>query len=229
MCNSIKILIYHGSNIHVVSVMLQGRVRPKMKHKLRYFLWNPRAFWPSIDGNKTDTHFKAQKGIKDIVKIVHVTSVVQPEFYEATGILFVHKENKKNYSTIFSLQCQSSTHVLVYAGSEITLGQKYLNLCSEDERRSYRFGTTWGWVINDRIIIFGWTIPWSITDTTWIYLPWYTLKNALLNTTQRWVKHGRTQRLGYCPEGWVEHLTQLLVENNPACVLSNIYPALGCI
>jgi len=24
--------------------------------------------------------------------------------------------------------------------------QKYLNLCSEDERRSYRVGTTWGWV-----------------------------------------------------------------------------------
>ncbi len=37
--------------------------------------------------------------------------------------------------------------------------QKYLNLCSEDERRSYTFGTTRGWVINDRILIFGWTIP----------------------------------------------------------------------
>ncbi len=29
----------------------------------------------------------------------------------------------------------------------------------EDERRSYRYGTTWGWVINDRIIILGWTSP----------------------------------------------------------------------
>ncbi len=37
--------------------------------------------------------------------------------------------------------------------------QKYLHLCSEDERRSYRFGTTWGWEINDRIFIFGWTNP----------------------------------------------------------------------
>ncbi len=37
--------------------------------------------------------------------------------------------------------------------------QKYLNLCSEDERRSYEFGTTWGWVINDRIFILGWTNP----------------------------------------------------------------------
>ncbi len=24
---------------------------------------------------------------------------------------------------------------------------------------SYEFGTTWGWIINDRIFIFGWTIP----------------------------------------------------------------------
>ncbi len=37
--------------------------------------------------------------------------------------------------------------------------QNYLNLCSEDEQRSYRFGTTCGRVINDRIFIFGWTIP----------------------------------------------------------------------
>ncbi len=41
---------------------------------------------------------------------------------------------------------------------------KYLNLCSEDERRSYGFGTTRGWVINDRIFIFGWTIPLSIQN-----------------------------------------------------------------
>ncbi len=31
-----------------------------------------------------------------------------------------------------------------------------LKLCYEDEWRSYRFGTTWGWVINDRIYIFEW-------------------------------------------------------------------------
>ncbi len=37
--------------------------------------------------------------------------------------------------------------------------QKYLHLCSEDERRSDGFETTWGWVSNDRI--FGWTIPLS--------------------------------------------------------------------
>ncbi len=31
--------------------------------------------------------------------------------------------------------------------------QKYLNLCYKDEQRSYGFG------INDKIKIFGWTIP----------------------------------------------------------------------
>ncbi len=36
---------------------------------------------------------------------------------------------------------------------------KNLNFFPEDERRSYGFETTWGWVINDIIFIFGWTIP----------------------------------------------------------------------
>ncbi len=33
--------------------------------------------------------------------------------------------------------------------------QDYLNLNFEDEQRSYRFGTTYGWVINDNVFIFG--------------------------------------------------------------------------
>ncbi len=32
-------------------------------------------------------------------------------------------------------------------------------LCSTEERNSCRFGTTWGWVNDDRIFIFGWTVP----------------------------------------------------------------------
>ncbi len=38
------------------------------------------------------------------------------------------------------------------------LSSKYLPLCSAEQRHSYRFGTTWGWVNDDRIFIFGWTI-----------------------------------------------------------------------
>ncbi len=49
--------------------------------------------------------------------------------------------------------------VLMVIEGQKALGfhKKYLNLCSELEQRSYGFGTTWGWVINDRL--FGWTNP----------------------------------------------------------------------
>ncbi len=50
--------------------------------------------------------------------------------------------------------------IAVYGGSESSrISSKYLNLCSVDELRSYGFGTTRGWVINDSIFIFGWTNP----------------------------------------------------------------------
>ncbi len=39
------------------------------------------------------------------------------------------------------------------------LSSKYLPLCSAEQRNSYRFGTTWGWVNDDWIFIFRWTIP----------------------------------------------------------------------
>ncbi len=42
------------------------------------------------------------------------------------------------------------------------LSSKYLPLCSAEQRNSYKFGTTWGWVNDDRIFIFGWTIPLSV-------------------------------------------------------------------
>jgi len=33
------------------------------------------------------------------------------------------------------------------------------SLCSTEERNSSRFGTTWDWVHNNKMFIFGWTIP----------------------------------------------------------------------
>ncbi len=44
--------------------------------------------------------------------------------------------------------------------------KKNLNFCSEDERMSYRFGTSWGRVIKDRIFFFWWTI--SLIHPRWI-------------------------------------------------------------
>ncbi len=56
-----------------------------------------------------------------------------------------------------SLDCVN--YIAVY-GKDRELSEfiKNILICfSKDERRSYRFWTTWGWVINARF--FGWTIP----------------------------------------------------------------------
>ncbi len=98
----------------------------------------------------------AQRGSKDIVKIVHVTSVVQPLFYKAIEILFVCKEIQ---IIIFLQQILLMLHGLFYVfnyvsvpgnisvtllsmQSQKALGfhQKYLYLCSKKEQRSYGFG-----------------------------------------------------------------------------------------
>ncbi len=36
---------------------------------------------------------------------------------------------------------------------------KYIDLCFKDQQKSYRIIMTWGWVNDDRNVIFGWTIP----------------------------------------------------------------------
>ncbi len=67
---------------------------------------------------------------------------------------------------VFTFLClDRGSSLTVYGGSESSLVTS-LNLCSEDERRSYEFGTTWGCVINDRI--FGWTNSFAITGINYI-------------------------------------------------------------
>ncbi len=46
--------------------------------------------------SKDPNMIKAQIRSKEVVKIIHVTSVVQPLYYEAMRILFVRKVNKNN-------------------------------------------------------------------------------------------------------------------------------------
>ncbi len=69
------------------------------EHKLRYFWWNLRAFWPCIDSNATDM-FKAQKG-KDIVKIVRVTSVVQSLFNNFFSSVSVFDMRSQEYHNAY--------------------------------------------------------------------------------------------------------------------------------
>ncbi len=65
------------------------------------------------------------------------------------------------------------------------LTSKYLPLCSE-QRHSYRFGSTWGWVNDDRIFIFGCTVP-----LRWRKL----LANQALISPKHWVHQRIESRL----------------------------------
>ncbi len=63
------------------------------------------------------------------------------------------------FTTFLGLERGNSVAVYMQGQKALGFHQNYLHLCSEDERRSYRFGTTWGWLIIERINIFVWTIP----------------------------------------------------------------------
>ncbi len=68
-------LLRNSSPKNEHSVINYSLSRSSSGQKLRYLLWNQRAFWPCIGTNAT-TMFKAQKFGRDIVKIVHVTAVI---------------------------------------------------------------------------------------------------------------------------------------------------------
>ncbi len=80
-------------------------------------------------------------------------------------------EHKGRYSEEWGKQSSSgaplTSIVLFFPAMEVNgapkqrdynLSSKYVPLCSAEQRNSYRFGTTWGWVNDDRIFIFGCTV-----------------------------------------------------------------------
>jgi len=69
---------------------------PWDKHKLKHF-WEISV--PPFTVYATDT-FKPQKGSKDIIKVIHVTPVVKPQFYEVMRVLRLSK--KKLFTTLFT-------------------------------------------------------------------------------------------------------------------------------
>ncbi len=84
-----------------------------------------------------------------------------------------------------------------------------LNLCCEDEWRSYRFGTTWGWVINDRIFIFGRTNPlkWN-QRTNWCDIIWNKMrqKRVCFNSLKQLAKEHQSIKVRWT------HLSCFIVE-----------------
>ncbi len=82
---------------------------------LKSFVRLRNTIWDILDENweacdcpidcQVITTVESQKSMKSIVRILHLPSVVQSEFYEATRILFVRKENKNNNNIIISTIC----------------------------------------------------------------------------------------------------------------------------
>ncbi len=112
----------------------------------------------------------SKKGVKFNLKVLkHVMFFAHKKYYSSFIKLWLnhscHMDYFNDVLNIF-LGLEHVSCVVVYGGSECSrISSKNLNLCSEDERRSYRFGTTQRWVINDSIFIFGWTIPLSFVKS----------------------------------------------------------------
>ncbi len=124
------------------------------------------------------THFMAhfESVIKGIVhpKMKILSSFTHPQVVPNLYECVCSAEHKGGYSEEWGKQSSSgaplTSIVFFFPTMEVNgapkqhgykLYSKYLHLCSAEQRHSYRLGTTWGWVNDDRIFIFGWTIPLS--------------------------------------------------------------------
>ncbi len=92
---------------------------------------------------------------------------VVPNMYEC----LCSAEHKGRYSEEWVLGHHwLPQHFLSYYGSQWCPKTAWLQtffkipLCSAEQRNSYMFGTTWGWINYDTIFIFGWTFP---LKSTW--------------------------------------------------------------
>ncbi len=129
--------------------------------------------------------FQVQKRSKDIGKIIHVTSVVQPKFYEATRILFVCQENKNN-DFVLQFFSSSSHPPSLWRVHDVPLhvnkAQFYINSSSmcirhgtlyngggQSRERRNRWIKTFFSLHTKSILVALWNYGWT-TDVTWTIL-----------------------------------------------------------
>ncbi len=147
----------------------------KMKSRPTFFFSSKRYFTQKyvMLGKKSFTSCICLKGIvhpKMKILSAFTHPQVVPNLYE----FLCSAEHKGRYSEECGKRSNSgaplTSIVFFFPTMEVNgapkqpgykLSSKYLPLCSAEQRKSYRFGTTWGWVNDDRIFIFGWTIPLS--------------------------------------------------------------------
>ncbi len=85
-------------------------------------------------------------------------------FYRTQRKIFWRKFVSRLFWVTIDFQSSKKNTMEVNGAPELLCfphSSEYLPLCSAEQRRSYRSETTWGWVNDNRIFIFGWTIPLS--------------------------------------------------------------------
>ncbi len=145
-------------------------------HHLRHWLLNH-----SSTGTKPFACLNVSCSTIDLKGIVHpkikiLSSFTHPQVVPNLYECVCSAEHKGRYSEECGKQSSSgaplTSIVFFFPTMEVNgapkqpdykLSSKYLLLCSAEQRNSYRFGTNWGWV-NDRIFIFGWTIPLMLSE-----------------------------------------------------------------
>ncbi len=133
--------------------------------------------------DKSHTHARTLKGIVH-PKMKIPSSSTHPQVVPNLYACLCSTEHKGRYYQEFEKQSSSReplTSIVFffsYYGSHYyapkqpgyTLSSKYLHLCSAEQRHSYRFGTIWGWVNDDIIFMFRWTIPLSVSYSLQPYI-----------------------------------------------------------
>ncbi len=99
----------------IMSLITHPHVRSSLEHKLIYFCWNPRAFWPSIDSNTTDT-FKTQMWhqwfILNFMKLWEYFLCVKKIFSAVSVCDARSRENHNGYESLPLLR-NKSQHIWV--------------------------------------------------------------------------------------------------------------------
>ncbi len=103
-----------------------------------------RTLYENVDSAKIKVSFYTTD--IDILSVALMHRIVIHCIDESLHPYWWHMDYFTDVIIIMCLCLDCGNTLAVYAGSE---NQKYLNLCSEDERRSDGFGTTSGRVIND--------------------------------------------------------------------------------
>ncbi len=72
---------------------------------------------------------------------------------------------------------------------------KNIFLCvRQNKRNSYRFGTTWGWVNDERIFIFGWTLKYIEN----VSIHYFSNQKELPTANEAWPVQSIATELGEC-------------------------------